>query len=292
MINIGTYPDLESESVNSPLISDYIELKGTVILNRIIQAKRNDVDKSILKNSRKTLLSDFRFYEDNKFSLNRIKADTTLTEEAKQLLKDTYENNPSDLKRAWNKILSLLPEELYGKCPYCRVDSHDTCDHYFPKSDYPEYSFYPLNLIPCCPTCNWKKGDKFYDLHNNRMFVNFRFDKIPNYPFLVCILGCNGTTPYISRFELNFRGKEPLEDTIRAHFVELDLNRRMLPGAKKTLNEITVQCQRKRDLDEMKVMLQEQLISKEEINGINYWEASVYRAILKEEKILKMFLRK
>lgn len=291
MINIGIYPDLESESVNSSQISDYIELKGTVILNRIIQAKRDDNAISILKNCRKALLSDFKYYEENKYSLNKIHADTSLTEEAKQLLKDTYENKPSDLECAKNKILSLLPEELYGKCPYCRVDSHETCDHYFPKSDYPEYSFYPLNLIPCCSFCNWKKGDKFYDSHNQRMFINFRFDKIPNYPFLVCVLDCNGRIPYIVRFELSFHKDEPLEDTIRSHFEELELNRRMLPAAKKTLHEIIVQCQRKHDLDEMKMYLQDQLITKETVSGINHWEASVYRAVIKEDRILKLFLK-
>jgi len=38
-------------------------------------------------------------------------------------------------------------------------------------------------------------------------------------------------------------------------------------------------------------MLQEQLLSKEEINGINYWEASVYRAVLNADDILKTFLK-
>lgn len=292
MINIGIYPDLESESVNSSQINGFIELKGTVILNRIIQAKRDDNAKNILKASRKVLLSDYKWYEENKYSLNNIHADTSLTEEAKQILKDTYDNKPNDLECAWNKILSLLPEELNGNCPYCRLDSHDTCDHYFPKSAFPEYSFYPLNLIPCCSTCNRLKGDDLLDPTNNRMFVNFRFDKIPDYPFLVCVIGCNDKIPYVIRFELRFHKNEPFKDIISAHFEKLDLNNRMMPGAKKTLKEIIEQCKRKHDLDEMKVHLQDQLISKENVNGINYWEASVYRAMLNEDKILKMYLRK
>lgn len=40
------------------------------------------------------------------------------------------------------------------KCAYCGLDRSNTLDHYLPKSEYVEYAFTPINLVPSCSICN------------------------------------------------------------------------------------------------------------------------------------------
>ncbi len=44
------------------------------------------------------------------------------------------------------------------KCPFCAGIGHAaTLDHYLPKANFPLYSVFPTNLVPCCRDCNTKK---------------------------------------------------------------------------------------------------------------------------------------
>lgn len=42
-------------------------------------------------------------------------------------------------------------------CPMCGGFGNGTLDHYLPKDDYPEYSFFSKNLVPAC-NCNSLRG--------------------------------------------------------------------------------------------------------------------------------------
>lgn len=48
----------------------------------------------------------------------------------------------------------LLNADGNVKCAYCGMDRANTLDHYLPKSQYVEYTFTPLNLVPSCSVCN------------------------------------------------------------------------------------------------------------------------------------------
>ena len=290
MINIGKYPDLETKSVNDPDVLDYKDLKGTVVLNGIISLKHDIVEQNVLKNYRKKLLLDYIEYEKNKYSLQKIVPDDSLSYDAKELLKQTYDAEPKYLEVAKNRILELMPKKLYGKCPYCRMVPHTSFDHYFPKSVFPEYSVFPLNLIPCCAICNPDKGSKLFDSEGNRLFINFRFDIIPDYQFLYCILGWNNGVPLVKGFELRFHENEPTETLIRNHYIELDLLEKMKPEAEQRLAEITNQYSGKGDLIVMKNQLREKLEGLVKTNGINYCEASVYSAVLMNDQIMNNIL--
>lgn len=49
-------------------------------------------------------------------------------------------------------------------CPYCdgQLGNPPQIDHFYPKSDYPQLSCHPLNLVPICAACNSRtnKGTK------------------------------------------------------------------------------------------------------------------------------------
>jgi 5-methylcytosine-specific restriction endonuclease McrA len=51
-------------------------------------------------------------------------------------------------------FIKSLRDSIQGACPVCGRDSIGTLDHYLPKADYAEYSFFSLNLVPACERCN------------------------------------------------------------------------------------------------------------------------------------------
>ncbi|MEP5765204.1 MAG: hypothetical protein ABJ308_11440 [Halieaceae bacterium] len=58
--------------------------------------------------------------------------------------------------RSLYERLSILSQK---KCPFCGgIGQTFTLDHYLPKSEYPQFSVFPANLVPCCRDCNSEKG--------------------------------------------------------------------------------------------------------------------------------------
>jgi 5-methylcytosine-specific restriction endonuclease McrA len=51
-------------------------------------------------------------------------------------------------------FIKSLRTSVDGACPVCGRDSLGTLDHYLPKADYSEFSFFSLNLVPACDRCN------------------------------------------------------------------------------------------------------------------------------------------
>lgn len=47
----------------------------------------------------------------------------------------------------------------YARCPLCGQRDVKTIDHYLPKQQYPEFSVFLANLVPCCSDCNKAKGE-------------------------------------------------------------------------------------------------------------------------------------
>jgi 5-methylcytosine-specific restriction endonuclease McrA len=69
-----------------------------------------------------------------------------------------------------------------GKCVFCDRATATTLDHYLPKSDYPEFSVYPPNLLPCCADCNLRKLATYRD--GAAVFLHCYFDVIPDVQFV------------------------------------------------------------------------------------------------------------
>jgi 5-methylcytosine-specific restriction endonuclease McrA len=62
---------------------------------------------------------------------------------------DLYKKPPACLD-----FIASLRQSVAGACPVCGRDALGTLDHYLPKADYAEYSFFSLNLVPACDRCN------------------------------------------------------------------------------------------------------------------------------------------
>ena len=92
------------------------------------------------------------------------------------------------------EIAYKLIEQLNIKtCPYCNINYayvlrkgniRPQLDHFFPRDKYPFFAISLANLIPSCPVCNHKKGNKFDDNLRSPFKINsfedFKFTFIPD----------------------------------------------------------------------------------------------------------------
>ncbi|SCA56748.1 Putative phage protein (fragment) [Candidatus Terasakiella magnetica] len=62
-------------------------------------------------------------------------------------------------KQPAKSIYDEIMVAAHGKCPFCGGIGHpETLDHYLAKSNYPQFSVLPANLVPACRDCNTGKG--------------------------------------------------------------------------------------------------------------------------------------
>ncbi len=77
----------------------------------------------------------------------------------KDQLRSCYDSSTNALLQLKLDIKNNIPQPLRGTCPLCKTTIPSTFDHYLPISFFPEFSIHPLNLIPCCSTCNTTKNN-------------------------------------------------------------------------------------------------------------------------------------
>jgi hypothetical protein len=90
-----------------------------------------------------------------------------------------------DLKR---QIKILQDPGVLTVCPLCKISLPRTFDHYLPRATFPEFAIHPLNLVPCCETCNGKKLDAWLNEDEQRICLHFYSDTIPQVDFVQCDL--------------------------------------------------------------------------------------------------------
>lgn len=72
---------------------------------------------------------------------------------------------------------------IISTCQNCTVDSANSLDHILPKSSYPEFIVNPLNLFPCCTTCNSHKLDAIEN-DSGQKFLNLYLDDLTKIQYL------------------------------------------------------------------------------------------------------------
>lgn len=80
----------------------------------------------------------------------------TTNDAQKAALLAAYENRPVAAGLNW---IDLIYYNGLASCPFCGGDGARTIEHYLPKSCYPEFAVFSLNLMPSCGGCNTKRND-------------------------------------------------------------------------------------------------------------------------------------
>lgn len=156
--------------------------KADTLYDDVIARKRNKDFIKRLSKYESYIKGRYITYKTNLMTLENINKSIIVVDDDKEAIHSSFTS--SFKKNIKDSELKQVYDECKGTCPFCGTSKLEEVDHYIPKEHYPEFTLYPLNLIPICNKCNKQKGDKFLDGANVRKFINFYADDVDDIEFL------------------------------------------------------------------------------------------------------------
>lgn len=257
-----------------------LTVDATAVFDDIAAAKHQPRRRR-LQAARSKVLSAYDDYESSApevGGLNKAKL-TSLQEDAMRHAFNV-ETEPMTTLRG-----NLLKRISVARCPFCGISESSTLDHYLPKEQYPEFSVFPKNLVPCCAVCNTRKQGRILDVGTNvRMFLHPCYDVIPDVEFLRVRTRMEADALVLSYRLTRPAGMElPTFQHLQSHFNELNLADRYRRMGLEHLGEKYPAFRRAygagEDADRVAEKLIEGAEDFEEASGPNYWLAKLYRAL-------------
>lgn len=254
---------------------------------RIVSNKHLDPRRRLLA-IENSIKDRYQTYITNKDALSTIKpsTDTAIT------------GNKNDLISCYGNNVNFVPIKkqllsLSHKCPYCCINRPNTLDHYFDKSEYPEFSVFVPNLIPCCSACNGTKSTYVFGSNGERIFLHYYYDDIPNYQFVFIRFNLGSDGIPVFRAYLEFEEQTSLTDVIERHFSNLSLLSKYEDCVKDRLPVLLSQIDSYKNMmpaNTIKEILAVQYKSFLETNGANYWETCIYEGLSNSPSFLDQYL--
>lgn len=162
-------------------------------------------------------------------------------------------------------------------CPNCTLTDCSQLDHYIPKTEFPEFSANPRNLMQCCSICNLKKLDRWLN-GKQAIFLNLYLDDLPQEQYLFVDISIENGVPIIIFYLENQTNIDPILFTrIESHYRELDLCKRFVERADSVISEILRDHKAAMqfsitDSDFIKILTSRAKQEQEDF-GFNYWKA-------------------
>lgn len=166
-------------------------------------------------------------------------------------------------------------------CPNCTIEKVASLDHYIPKEEFPEFSVNPINLVPCCSTCNSKKKENWKD-DKKMLFLNLYSDVIPNSQYLFV----NVVSKTEFTFELKNVSKIDLNlfKVIDSHYSRLNLLQRFREDSDEVISELDLLISNGRDSFNNDIKLEKFINNHystiEKRDGVNNWKVVLVKAML------------
>lgn len=258
-----------------------IEYDNEKLYDNIVK-KKNIIRADKLKKISRSVKKRYQDYIKNTSKLHLILPDSIFTEYKNDLISCYSHNLHFDLVRP-------IIYKNVNKCPYCRIERPYTLDHYFDKSNYPEFSVFTNNLIPCCSTCNNEKGTDIIDENDNRLFIHFYYDTLPTTQFLFFRFSINNdNVPNIKTY-LQFQECNLYSKIIKNHFDKLNLLEKYKKCSTEKLSEIINIIQSLSSgflVEDIRKFIEADYKSKLKLYGINYYETCIYEGVLNSPQFI------
>lgn len=175
-------------------------------------------------------------------------------------------------------------------CPNCTIETVGTFDHLLPQNEFPEFSDNPLNLIPCCSTCNSKKNS-VWRKNGERVFLNLYIDDLPDVQYLFVTVKMQNDVPTV-KYTIENRNNinSNLFKKIKNHYDKLELCRRFKEASDSVIGELEDLIEPLRDClfeDNIKDVIIENARKEQQRYGFNYWKAIFKIACCENEDVFK-----
>lgn len=178
------------------------------------------------------------------------------------------------------KLKTILTTDDNGHiqplCPFCTINNSNTLDHLIPKTEFPEYSDNPQNLMPCCSECNSLKSTT-WRLGNERKYLNLYLDSLPSKQYLFIELIIEDNT--IKAF-FNIENRENIENKlfnrILNHYTRFNLCEQFSQNSYNVISELKYLISSFNGLlqdDIIKDIIYKSAAKERDQYGWNYWKA-------------------
>lgn len=256
----------------------------------IIIENKNQKNREALLPFKGKIKERYNYYMKHYNELESIRSLGTEWQPIKDELISCYGNNVAFLE-AKKKLITAMPTIIQNNCPYCMLNRPNTLDHYFDKSDYPEYAVFIPNLVLCCSECNTLKGTTIFDSTGQRKFIHFYHDRIPDYQFLfIRFKNTNEDVIPEIKVYLQFRENGKQKDIITAHFHNLKLHKKYKDSINDKLSVIMIEIRSTvgsgYSYNDIQTILIHRYQSMVAHYGFNYWESCIYEGILNSPDFL------
>lgn len=267
MKNIKCYPK-DALTFHKNLVSDSLN-KGVAKVN-------------LLKNEH-TITQCYVDYKDklDNNNLYNISAHGFDGEDKANLLK-LYSSQRKPIIELKKELTTNEFNQRINICPNCTIEKVASLDHYIPKDEFPEFSVNPINLVPCCSTCNSKKKENWKD-DKKLLFLNLYSDVIPNSQYLFVNV--------VSKTEFTFELKNvskidlTLFNVIESHYDRLNLLQRFREDSDEVISELDILISSARysmnDDNELLSFINNHYSTIEKRDGVNNWKVVLVKAMLK-----------
>lgn len=258
--------------------------------------------KTIIKDLEPELKSQYRLYAD-RFSSDKLEDLNPLDlNETKDFhpKKDALQYQYAFEKKKFVELYKQLSTDIRGRksilCPNCQADDAHTLDHYLPKTDFPEFSDNPLNLILCCQDCNGKKG-KRWRKDGKRIQLNLYLDNIPDVKYLyVTVNMVNGLPDATFEVKRPIGATDAIFDKIENHYSKLKLcSKKFVEKTYDALSELRSSLRpayEKLSEAQAKESMMETVVEWKRKYGQNYWKAVLLEACGANPEVWTWFMTK
>lgn len=206
-------------------------------------------------------------------------------------LRACYDSPTQPLKKLKQAIRNAQPMRLLKYCPMCGTTLPRTFDHYMPAVRFPEFAVHPLNLVPCCATCNSTKDADWLNSAGARQYLHAYTDQLPNLQFLLVTLHQNAALKGVgATFKIQRSGNlpNPLWQLIESHFSHLHLIERYDERGNDEIAEILSDCRVHIDVGgpDARTFLQGRANDRQTVYGRNHWIAVLMKAMAEHPKLI------
>ncbi|WP_248548435.1 HNH endonuclease [Paenibacillus odorifer] len=266
------------------------------IYSDLMENAKSEIKKTRLEQLQPYVFERYNLYLASKLRLESMSESAIIEEEDKTILESCYNRNKDGYLEGAvvAKIIELQSIQHQNVCPYCGIDRPRTIDHYLPKNEFPEFSVYPLNLIPCCQFCNGKKGKRWLK-EGERLFINYYHDSLPDVKYLYTNIEMSrlGVPKVTFRLENNNNIPSALFNIIQNHYETLDLLREFSLNVASEISAINDKIKHEKiSIKSHKRSLQVDLNSLNRLFGRNFWKSSLLEALINCDAFFDSYTKK
>jgi hypothetical protein len=200
------------------------------------------------------------------------------TDQAKSDLLSLYRYKSQLLQGLSVQLTTTENGRKFNTCQMCTVEPIGSFDHMVPKEQFPEFVVNPINLFPCCTTCNGKKGVQWID-EGERAFLNLYYDILPDFQYLKV----HFSTYPLPHFSIDETRLTPdFASLLKSHYEKLDLFGRFVRNSSEIIDPLVTDAKRIVPIigiDEYRKTVLDSTTEMQSIYGKNHWKSLLKRAV-------------